>query len=97
MTNPINEMRVSLTTNADGKYFIEVPEYCNCGHACCSNPITGWRPHTNTGMVFDDEDEAYEALEALAEKWEEDYDDYLEENSYAIRKSELYEMWKNEY
>lgn len=53
-------------------------------------------PHTSN-IRFDDADEAYEYIDEMNDRWERDYDDYLEENRYAIRQSELYEQWRNEY
>lgn len=56
----------------------------------------GWRPHTK-GTVFDEHEDADEWIEGTAESFERDYDDYLEENSYALRQMEMYEMHRNEY
>lgn len=56
----------------------------------------GFRLHTSAA-TFDDEDEASEWLEAMEERWEEQYDDYLEENSHEIARMERYEAWRNEY
>ena len=78
-----------------GTYIIGVKDYCQCGSPCCSKPLLGTHP-LKGGMVFEDEDDAYEWIEHLREKFEEDYDDYLQENSYEIRQMEMYEMFKNE-
>ena len=56
----------------------------------------GWRPHSN-GTVFDDEDDAYEWIENVEQRFEEQYDDYLEQNGFEIAQMERYEMWRNEY
>ena len=76
-------------------YIIGVKDYCQCGSPCCSKPLLGVHPHT-AGKVFEDEDDAYEWIESLRERFEEDYDDYLQENSYEIRRMELYEQFRNE-
>lgn len=55
-----------------------------------------WRPHTN-GKVFDEAEDAEQWIESVAEAFEEDYDNYLEENHHAIAQMERYEMWRNEY
>jgi len=76
-------------------YIIGVKDYCQCGSPCCSKPLLGVHPHTG-GMVFADQDDAYDWIESLRERFEEDYDSYLQENSYEIRQMEMYEMFKNE-
>lgn len=53
-------------------------------------------PHTK-GILFEDEDTANEWIESVAESFEEDYDNYLEENHDAIVQMERYEQWRNEY
>jgi len=93
--NPTDEYNVEANPNGEG-FILTVNVYCECGEPCCSKPKTGTRPHTN-GAVFEDEDQAYEYLESLRDRFEEDYDDYLEENRHAIVQAELYEMWRNEY
>lgn len=55
-----------------------------------------WSPHTS-GRVWSDEDAAYEWMEDAEEAYEEDYDQYLEENSLEIARAERYEAWKREY
>ena len=98
-TNP-TEHFVVIQNEAEGAeectYIIGVKDYCQCGSSCCSKPLLGVHPHTS-GKVFADEDDAYEWIESLRERFEEDYDDYLQENSYEIRRMELYEQFKNEY
>jgi hypothetical protein len=94
-TNPVNDFIIA-GPNAEGQYWIEVNEYCTCGHPCCSKPVTGTKVHTSAPR-FDDYDEANDWIEAVGERWEEDYDNYLEENRHAIVQSERYEIWRNEY
>ncbi len=93
--NPTTDWRVTLNDET-GKYFIEVPERCECGSECCSKPILSWRPHTK-GLQFDEQDEADDWIESVSEKSEADYDQYLEENHHEIAQMERYEMWRNEY
>jgi hypothetical protein len=59
----------------------------------------GYRLHT-AGKVFkgeDAEDQAMEYINDLEQFFEEDYDQYLEENSHEICRMERYEQWRNEY
>ena len=70
--------------NDKGDYYIGVRE-----------PDGTVRPHTS-GQRFEEEDEAFEYIEAMHERFEEEYDNYLEENRHAIVQSERYEMWRNE-
>ena len=83
-------------TDSEGKWYIAVKTYCECGQECCSKPETGDRPHTNN-ILFDEYDEASEWIEGVAESFEDDYEQYLDENSHSIVQMELYELWRNEY
>lgn len=56
----------------------------------------GWRPHTK-GQMFEDDSDAHEWIEGTAEFFEQDYNDYLEENSFEICRMEQYEDFRNEY
>jgi len=96
-SNPVNNMRVSLEPNTDGKWFIE------CFRQESKTDTAGrvwkteyWEPHTS-GMTFDEPEDGHEYLDNLEETFEQDYDDYLDENRHAIVQMELYEMWRNEY
>lgn len=51
----------------------------------------------NSAPEFEEEGDAYEWLESLAQDFEDDYDQYLEENRDDIRRQEEYEQFKNEY
>lgn len=95
-TNPTKGMLCSREPDEEGKWFVEIEERCECGSECCSKPITGYRPHTNN-QKFDEPEDVVEWIENLAESFEEDYDEYLQENSYEIRRMELYEQFRNEY
>lgn len=53
------------------------------------------RRHTSAPL-FDEAEEAEEYIEAKAEMFEEDYDDYLEENRFEIAQMERYEAFRNE-
>jgi hypothetical protein len=53
-------------------------------------------PHTR-GILFEDESDAYDWIEAIQEAYDEQEDRYLEENSRAIAQSELYEQHRNEF
>ena len=79
-----------------GKFFVGVPEFCECGAACCSKPQIGVRPHTKANL-FEEAEEAHEWIEGTEEFFEQDYEEYLEENSHEIARMEQYEAWKNEY
>lgn len=92
--NPADDYMVKK--NQDGTFYIAVKTYCDCGSPCCSRPLIGDRPHTS-GLIFEEEDEAYDTLESLRERWEEQYEDYLEENHDSIRRMEEYESYRNEY
>lgn len=94
--NPADGFRCSEVPDANGKWFVEVPIHCECGSECCNRKITGYRPHTN-GIRFDEPDEVDEWIDNVAEKFERDYDNYLEENRHAIVQMERYEQWRNEY
>lgn len=93
--NPTQGMRCSEEPNKDGKWFVEVEERCECGHECCDKRILGYRPHTN-GQLFDEPEDASDWIESLAERFEEDYDDYLEENRHSIVQMELMELHRRE-
>lgn len=95
-TNPTKGMRCSETTNANGKWFVEVEERCECGSECCDKRILGYRPHTN-GQEFEESEDVVEWIDNLEQFYEDDYDQYREENSHEIRQMELYEQFKNEY
>lgn len=92
--NPTEEWTVEHDEER-GDYYIGIVEYCRCGSPCCSRPVTGTRPHTN-GLRFEEFDMASDYIEQMHERYEEDYDQYLEENRHAIVQSERYEMWRNE-
>lgn len=77
------------------KYYIAVEQRCDCNSPCCSKPITGTHPHTN-GLLFDELEDAAQWLEDLNEFFEEDYSNYLEENSADIARMEQYEDFMNE-
>lgn len=94
--NRMTEGWVVEGPNEEGQYWIGVQERCACGHECCSKPVIGVRPHTG-GQLFDDCDEAYEYIDEMTDRWEQQYDQYLEENHYAIVQTERYEMWQREY
>lgn len=54
--------------------------------------------HKHTGAPdFDEAEDAAEWIEGTAEFFEQDYDDYLDENSYEIARMEAYEDFRNEY
>lgn len=53
-------------------------------------------PHTR-GIVFEEPDDAIDWIEAIQDAYDEQEERYLEENSYAIAQSELYEQFRNEY
>lgn len=93
--NPTEGMKVMFNEGTQ-RYYIAVPDYCECGNECCSRPLLGYHPHTGD-MLFNDEDEAYEWLEGTEEFFERDYEDYLEENHDDIVRMEQYEAYKNEY
>lgn len=46
---------------------------------------------------FEEYGDAMEAIAEMAEAFEEDYDQYLEENHYDIVQMERYEAFRNEY
>lgn len=54
------------------------------------------RPHSSAGH-FEDYEDAAEYIESVRERFEEDYDQYLEENGAEIARMEAYEDWRNEY
>lgn len=89
--NPANDYTVIAAPDGVG-YVIGVNRYCECGAACCSHPIVEVTPHTN-GRIFEDEDEAYDWIEAVKERFEEQYDEYLQENHDAIVQQERYEAF----
>lgn len=75
-------------------YFIEVPRPCDCGCPKCKGVV--YRPHTN-GMRFEEASDAHEWMEGVQEFLDNDYEQYAEENSYAIAQMERYEQFRNEY
>lgn len=89
--NPADDFVVQPNPGGDG-YIIGVRRRCECGSSCCSRPVIETTPHTR-GDVFDDEDDAYEWIDSVKERFEEDYDRYLEENRDAIVQQERYEMF----
>lgn len=91
--NPANDFVVQL--GGEG-YIVGVRRYCQCGSKCCSKPEVGITPHSK-GMVFEDEDQAYEWIESVKERFEEQYDQYLEENHDAIVQQERYEAFLAEW
>lgn len=84
MSNPVDLM--SVAEAEDGTFYITVRD----------GDGTNVRPHTR-GWRFADEEKAHDHLDSLMEMYEDQQDQYLEENSYAIRQSELYEQWRVEY
>ena len=92
--NPTRDFTVEGPDD-NGKYWIGVREYCSCGHPCCSRPETEIRRHTSA-PEFDEPDEAADWIENVGDRWEDDYDQYLEENRHAIVQSERYEMFMRE-
>lgn len=54
------------------------------------------RRHTSAPL-FDEPGDAAEWIEGTAERFEEDYDEYLEENRFEIARMERYEQFRNEY
>lgn len=79
------------------QYYVGVTTYraCPCGERGCDGKIPTVRPHTS-GLFFEEQGDAYDWIEAMEERYEEDYDHYLEENRHAIHQSELYDMWRRE-
>lgn len=93
--NPTDSWRVG-GPNAEGKYFIECHRKEEIEHEGQVGTFEFWSPHTS-GHLFDEVEEAEEYMQGIEESFEEDYDDYLEENRYAIVQMERYEQWRNEY
>lgn len=54
------------------------------------------RRHTSAPL-FDEPEDAAEYIDGMAEAFEEDYDDYLEENRHEIAQMERYEAFRNEF
>jgi hypothetical protein len=77
------------------KFCIAVKDFCACGEPCCSKPLLGYRFHTSA-KFFDEFEDADAYVEAQADFFEADYDQYLEENRHAIVQMELYEMHMRE-
>jgi hypothetical protein len=78
------------------RYCIAVEVVCDCPHSCCSRPVLGHRFH-DSAPFFDESEDASDWIEAQAEFFEQDYDDYLEENRHSIVQMERYEAFMNEY
>lgn len=91
---------VRPTEDGDGNvlYYVRVPNRvrCQCNCSSCSGWKMEYRPHTN-GIRFEDESDAHDWIEQVAEQYEAQYDQYLEENSYQIAQMERYEAWRQEY
>lgn len=79
-----------------GKYYVAIPVFCDCGSECCDRRQLGTRPHTRYD-AFDEYEDAIECIEDTEQFFEEDYDQYLEENSHEIARMEAWEDFKNEY
>ena len=80
------------------QYYVSVPRKvaCRCDCPSCSGWKTEHSPHTN-GMKFDDASDAYDWIEQVAENYEDQYDQYLEENSHQIAQMERREAWLMEH
>ena len=50
-----------------------------------------------SGQVFAEWEDAQEYIEGMAEFFEEDYDQYLEENRFELMQMERYEAFRDEY
>lgn len=86
------------------KEYIVIPEevVCQCGCPSCKAVLrTRHRLHTSHASGnwpgFEDGGDAADTISSMYEDFEEDYDRYLDENSYEICQMERYEQWRNEY
>ena len=91
-----NAIEITDGPNA-GKFYIAIAE--NTGNGDGSIEL---RPHTMHGdnldqSLFDDWDSADEWIEGTAQRFEEDYEQYLEENHDELARMDEYEQWRNEY
>jgi hypothetical protein len=93
--DPTEDWFVGPNPQGEG-YTIFVKDRCDCGSPCCNKSVTGEHQHTSK-PVFEEEDDAYEYIESMSERINEQYDEYLEEYSFEDARMERYEMWKNEY
>ena len=86
------------STDDEEAWIVTVPRRtrCECDCPSCSGWKTETVAHTN-GKRFDDESDAWEWIEQMSDAYEEQYDRYLEENSFEIARMERYEAWRNEY
>lgn len=83
--------------NPEGvEYFVEVFREEEREIDGVSGTFSYWKPHTST-MTWVDQEDCYEWIEAMEQRYEDDYDQYLEENHDSIVQMERYEMWRNEY
>lgn len=99
-TNPVGTWRVAAVPHPEHpheeQYVIQVFREEDREIDGVSGRFSYWEKHTSA-PTFDDEDEAHDWMDAVEEKYEEDYDRYLEENRYEIAQMERYEQWRNEY
>lgn len=97
--NPTSSWRIASKPDAAApegvSYFVE----CHRSEEKEVDGVIGtfsyWSPHTS-GQEFSSVEDAEEYIEGIDQAFEEDYDDYLDENRYAIAQMERYEMWRNE-
>jgi len=87
------EWKIEFSEDSE-KYYVTVPDKCDCGCPKCEGIV--YRPHSN-GIFFDEHEEAVEWMEGVQSFLDEDYEDYCNENSYAINQMERYEQFRNEY
>jgi hypothetical protein len=96
--NPVGSWRVAHRVTEVGAdvYFIEVMRKEVITVNGNEGEFFYWSPHTS-GNEWAEQEDAEEFIEATEAKYEEDYDEYLEENRYEIAQMERYEMWRREY
>jgi hypothetical protein len=85
-----------VAPDADGNYFIWVKETSRGPAQGLKN--VEWRKHSakwNDGSM--DPDQLEETIDAMQERIEEQYDQYLEENHFEIAQMERYEAFMREH
>lgn len=86
------------STEDQEAWIVVVPQRVQCDCTCPS--CKGWRTEMvahSSGKRFDEESDAWEWIEQMADSYEEMMDQYIEENSYQIAQMERYELWRQEY
>lgn len=85
-------------------YYVAVEEPVNCDCPCshCKTVLRKrLRLHSSHARGqwsgCEDVTDADELIESIEQRFEDDYDDYLDENRHSIAQMERYEAWRNEY